>query len=152
MEFGSIGERDCFRSYAPRLRPFPRSEAGIRLALPDFLMSTFKVLENEGYRIAKRRLGTKRSIKFQDSNRSLVMDVKLPSASWVRITPEDVLNAVSGRRRERMPAVAEILEIGGEPLPPPGTPFGTGQQQQGRRPVVDIDEDMAGDDVAAEQY
>ena len=121
-------------------------------------MSTFKVLENEGYRIAKRRLGTKRSIKFQDSNRSLVMDVKLPSASWVRIAPEDVISAVSGRRRERMPAVAEILEIGGEPLPPPattGTPFGTGQQQQqqgGQRPDGDIDDDMAGDDVAGEQY
>ena len=110
------------------------------MALPDFLMSTFKVLENEGYRIAKRRPGTKRSIKFQDSNRSLVMDVKLPSVSWVRITPDDVLNAVSGLRRERMPAVAEILEIGGEPLRPPaspGTPSGAGQQQQGG-PVLQL--------------
>lgn len=125
MEFGSIGERDCFRSYAPRLKPFPRIEAGKRLALADFLVSAFKVLENEGYRIAKRRPGTKRSIKFQDSSRSLVMDVKLPSASWVRITPDDVLNAVSSRRRERMPAVAEILEIGGEPLPASPKPFST---------------------------
>ena len=125
MEFGSIGERDCFRSNAPRLKPFPRIEAGKRLALPDFLVSTFKVLENEGYRIAKRRPGTKRSIKFQDSTRSLVMDVKLPSASWVRITPDDVLNAVSSRRCERMPAVAEILEIGGEPLPASPKPFST---------------------------
>ena len=89
----------------------------MRLALPDFLMSTFKILENEGYRITQRRPGTKRSIKFQDSNRSLVMDVKLPSSSWVRITPEDVHSAVSGRRRERIPAVAEILQIGGQPLP-----------------------------------
>ena len=81
-------------------------------------MSTFKVLENEGYRIAQRRPGTKRSIKFQDSNRSLVMDIKLPSSAWVRITPEDVLTAIGGRRRERIPAVAEILKIGGQPLPP----------------------------------
>ena len=46
------------------------------------------------------------------------MDIKLPSSAWVRITPEDVLTAIGGRRREKIPAVAEILKIGGQPLPP----------------------------------
>ena len=123
------------------------------MALPDFLVSTFKVLENEGYRIAKRRPGTKRSIKFYDSNRSLIMDVKLPSASWVRITPDDVLGAVSSRRCERMPAVAELLEIGGEPLP--ASPRAGSSSYAGgpvRSGGDDLDDDMAGDDVAAEQH
>ena len=156
VEFDSIGERDSFRSYAPRLKPFKRVEAGIRLALPDFLMPSFKVLENEGYHIAQRRPGTKRSIKFQDSTRSLVLDIKLPSSSWVRITPEDVLNAVSGRRRERIPAVAEILQIGGEPLAPVQAPLVAPPVASVQGPqtqlVDDFDADMSGDDIAADQF
>ena len=96
VEFATIAERDFFKSYASRLQPFNRT-AGIRLSLPDFLVSTFKKLENESFRIVKRKPGTKRSIKFEDVSKSLIMDVKLPGATRVCITPDDVLQATGSR-------------------------------------------------------
>ena len=143
VQFASINERDLFRSYAPRLQRHQRS-AGMRLALPDFLVSPFKTLEHEAFRIVQRRPGTKRNLRFDDANRAIVLDVKLPGASWVRITYEDVAQAKGARRRERVPAVAEILAIAGEELPENGA-----EQNLGDR--VDSNADMMGDDIAGEQ-
>ena len=86
------------------------------MALPDHLLSTFKVLENEGFRLVQRRPGTKRSIKFEDMSRSLVMDVKLPESNWVRITPSQILQSAKGRKSQKTPAVAEILAIANQEL------------------------------------
>ena len=120
--------------------------AGIRLALPDFLYySTSKFLENKGYHIVQRRPGTKRNIKFSNISRSLVMDIKLPTAAWVRITPENVIAASGSRRRERIPAVAEVLAVGNLPLPPSHGERGSGFEDS------DQDVDMNGDDVAGDQ-
>ena len=121
--FTSISDRDSFRAYAPKLQPFQRS-AGMRLSLPDHLMSTFKMLENEGFRIVRRRPGTKRNIKFDDMVRSLVMDVKLPGAAWVRISPEQVRRAASARQVETTPDVSDVLAISAMDLPvaPPAPP------------------------------
>ena len=116
VEFGNRTERDLFRSFAHCLHQF-RREAGIRLSLPDHLISVFKILENEGFKIVRRRPGTKRSIKFDDLTRSLVMDIKLPQSSWVRITPEQVVRASRGRKTDRLPAVSEILSIADSPEP-----------------------------------
>ena len=99
VEFARIGDRDAFRSNAVKLAPFRRA-AGIRMTLPDFMMSSFKLLENEGYRIVQRRPGTRRNIKFNDLDRSLVMDVKLPDSNWVRVTPEQVARVSRSRRSE----------------------------------------------------
>ena len=133
--FGSVGDRDSFKSHAPKLQPYKRREAGIRLALPDHLLSTFKILEHEGFQIAQRRQGTKRSIKYDDRSKSLVLDIKLPGAAWVRILPEQVVVATRGRRkRERVPAVAEILRVAEEDLPV-------------QRGVVNEDQDMFEEDL-----
>ena len=94
-----------------KVKPFRRT-AGMRLAIPDFLLSSFKVLEHEGFRIAQRRPGTKRSIKFDDATRTLALDIKLPdSAAWVRIMAEDVHHAAATRKKQRVPAVSELLAI-----------------------------------------
>ena len=87
------------------------------MLLPDHLVSTFKLLEREGFRIAQRKPGTKRSIKFEDVARSLVMDIKLPGSAWVQITPDQVAKATSGRRSEPVPAVSEVLAISSMDLP-----------------------------------
>ena len=87
MEIASVTDRDSFRSLALRLQAANRT-AGMRLSIPDHLTSEFKILEHEGYLISQRRPGTKRSIKFNDMTRSLVMDIKLPGMAWVRINPE----------------------------------------------------------------
>ena len=92
----------------------------MRLALPDHLIQTFKLLENEGFRIVRRRPGTKRSIKFDDRTQSLVLDVKLPSAAWVRLTPDQIQRASRSRRTEYVPEVEDILAISASDLPEVG--------------------------------
>ena len=72
----------------------------MRLSIPDHLVSEFKILEHEGYLITQRRPGTKRSIKFNDMNRSLVMDIKLPGMAWVRINTDQIVR--SSRLRLRL--------------------------------------------------
>ena len=89
----------------------------MRLALPDHLIQTFKLLENEGFRIVRRRPGTKRSIKFDDRTQSLVLNVKLLSAAWVRLTPDQIQRASRSRRTEYVPEVADILAISSYDLP-----------------------------------
>ena len=116
VEFSTYQDRDIFRFYAPRLAPHGR-DAGLRLQLPDYLLSTFKLLENEAYRLVQRRPGTRRNIKFDDAHRSLVLDVKLPNMSWVRITADQVNKARRGRRQDKTPNVDEILAISGQALP-----------------------------------
>ena len=141
--FASISERDCFRALASKLRPFTNREAGMRLALPDHLVATFKLLEHEGFRINQRRPGTKRSIKFDDISESLVMDIKLPGAAWVKITPAQVTMASRGRKMNRVPAVSEILNISAEDLPEPTA----GYPQANDDPCTglgDMDEEMPG--------
>ena len=115
--FENISDRDAYKAHGPKLQPYSQREAGIRLALPDHLLSVFKLLEHEGYKIAQRRPGTKRSIKYHDISQSLVMDVKLPDAAWVRIAPDQIAVASRGRRSVRVPAVSEILGIAAEELP-----------------------------------
>ena len=141
VTFGSINDRDTFRSYGPKLKPYDRHQAGIRLALPDFLVPTFKLLEHEGFQIVRRRPGTRRSIKFNDLNQSLVMDVKLPGSSWVRITPDQVQAVSRMRRTSRVPAVSEILDIAGQELPPETNVHGNGGGA-GVGGLGDPDEDM----------
>ena len=148
VEFGSVCDRDCFRAYANRLHSFQR-KAGMRLSLPDYLTSSFKVLENESFRLVRRRPGTKRSIKFDDMKRSLVMDVKLPDSGWVRITPEEVLAACKSRKQAPIPAVQEILDIGGQELE--GLPFVPPiALENSSEDVGGQDEEMEGEDVGNE--
>ena len=116
VQFATIADRDAFRAFAPRLHNFQRT-AGMRLAFPDHLVHTFKLLENEGFRIVRHRPGTKRSIKYDDRARSLVMDVKLPGAAWVRISPDQVVQATRSRKTLPTPAVSEILAISSQDLP-----------------------------------
>ena len=80
-------------------------------------MSTFKLLENEGYRIVQRKPGTKRSIKYDDLDRSLVMDVKLPGANWVRVTPDQVARVSRGRRPKIATTVEDVLAVGSLEMP-----------------------------------
>ena len=114
----------------------------MHLALPDYLLSDFKLLENEGFKIVKRRPGSKRSIKYEDRTRSLVMDVRLPGAAWVRISTEQVRAASKTRRSDRIPGVEEILAIGAQYTLEPALPvadLGSGS-----------DQDMTGDEIAGE--
>ena len=89
--FSSIELRDLIQTYAVNLAKLD-SKAGIRLEIPPFLRNDFKMLEAHGNEL-RRKYGkenntVKRAIKFDDADRGLVMDVRLPgSEDWQRIYP-----------------------------------------------------------------
>ena len=59
------------------------------MEIPVHLMPTFKMLERHGHQL-RTRYGPelKRHIKYEDNEKSLVLDVKLPGENeWVRMTP-----------------------------------------------------------------
>ena len=52
--------------------------AGIRMEVPTFLRSDFHVLQNLQYEMKMANRKMKRSIKFDEENLGLVLDVQLP--------------------------------------------------------------------------
>ena len=58
------------------------------------------------------------------------MDVKLPGAAWVRIAPEQVVQASRRRKVERTPAVSEILAIAEMEVPASTGPRVEDQDQE----------------------
>ena len=94
VTFQTVEERDFYLSRARLLAEFKddqgRSQAGIRLDIPPFLMSTFKILNGHGHEIRNMHgRDTKRYIKFDEDRLTLMLEVRLPSSSkWIRITPE----------------------------------------------------------------
>ena len=93
VKFASVQVRDMVVSYAPNLRAWRekdgsgRSAAGLRLEIPDHLMSVFKTLERYGHYLKDRyKDGLRRHIRYDDYSRTLVMDYALPgSDKWDRI-------------------------------------------------------------------
>ena len=109
VTFENKEERDRVRSNASKLALLPKDTAGIRLKLPDFLQSTFNVLQNAAYQIKKKNPAAKRNILFDDNNLNLALDVKVNDASeWKRILPDDARAA--GARPGRGPNGRENLD------------------------------------------
>lgn len=80
-------DRDVVQSYAPNLAK-QEGRAVVRLDIPAHLRHTFRLLDSHGAELKKRRPTTKRSIKFEDATRSLVLDVRInEEEGWCRIDP-----------------------------------------------------------------
>ena len=64
--------------------------AGIRLEVPPSLMDTFRILSRFGRRLrARHGDGTKRHVKFDDHERTLFCNIKLPGdEAWTKVTAE----------------------------------------------------------------
>ena len=94
VTFDQTNDRDYFSSKARNLAEYRdqdgHPQAGVRLDVPPFLMSTFKQLNDHGYDIRSvHGRETKRYIKFDDERLSLVLEVMLPNTSkWIRVSPE----------------------------------------------------------------
>ena len=60
------------------------------MQIPDYLEGMFKLLENYGYQVKKKHgNGTRRIIKFDQIERSLMLSYKLPDDDeWGWITPD----------------------------------------------------------------
>ena len=97
VRFTSVQVRDMVVSYAPNLRAWReqdgsgRSAAGLRLEIPDHLMSVFKTLERFGHQLKdKYKEGLRRHIRYDDYKMTLVIDFALPGEEkWQRVDFEN---------------------------------------------------------------
>ena len=109
VTFKTAGERDLVQAFAPNLKEL-KGAAGVRLEIPEHLQTTFKLLEGHANGVrAKYQEGIRRSIKYDDSDRSLALDICLPnSTTWHRITPVQALEAKKAREEEEMASVRSL--------------------------------------------
>ena len=84
VEFQMASLRDSIKSMGFKLEG---QRAGIRIEIPNFLKSDFHVLQNLSYRLKLANKEMKRSVKFDDENYGLMLDVQLPGQEWRRIRP-----------------------------------------------------------------
>ena len=82
--FGSPHIRDSVKAAGFKLEG---QRAGIRIEVPNYLKSDFQVLQSVSYRMKLAHPGIKRSIKFDDENLGLILDVQIPGKDWTRIRP-----------------------------------------------------------------
>ena len=76
VTFSSVRERDEVRSKANNLKAGDKT-AGCQLEPPDHLRGHYKAFQNLAFCMKKKTPGLKRNIKFEDYERTLVMDVKM---------------------------------------------------------------------------
>ena len=58
------------------------------MEVPVHLGSDFHVLQNLSYKMKSSNEGMKRSLKFDEANLGLLLDVQLPGQDWQRIRPD----------------------------------------------------------------
>ena len=113
-----VETRDLIYSYAPNLSAH-QGKAGIRMEIPCHLLGKFKCLSRYG-RNKKEETGRdfKWSIKFEDINQSLAIDVKYPDApKWQRVSAEEILaNATTDQRNRLGSANSQTSGSGEDPI------------------------------------
>ena len=76
VTFDSIRERDDVRSRASNLRAGNRT-SGCQLEPPDHLRAHYQAFQNLAFCLKKKTPDLKRNIKFDDAEKTLIMDVKI---------------------------------------------------------------------------
>ena len=110
--------RDAIKAQAHRLADH-RDEAGMRLHIPDHLQKVFRALMNLSYELKKKNPELKRSVKFDEDNLSLFMDIQSkPSSDWRRVDCAQALKFNEGRRTTTVSALGadeldDLLDGGG---------------------------------------
>ena len=86
IRFQTSQQRDIVQLYAVNLAKH-NGRAGLRMEIPQFLEGVFKMLLEHAGILNQRFPGVKRSVKFDDINWNLAIDIKLPhSTRWHRFT------------------------------------------------------------------
>ena len=110
VRFGDAQDRDVIQSYAVNLSKHA-GKAGIRLDIPVHLRHIFRLLESHSSELKRRFPNAKRSIKFDDMTRSLVLDAKIDEEEgWIRIEPE--MAEQSRKLRGQQPIQGRVLPGG----------------------------------------
>ena len=101
--------------------------AGLRLEIPNELMSQFRLLTRFGTRLrARHGAGTKRHVKFDDIEGSLYMNIKLPGdESWSKVSVETA--RLDTERTARDESASVLKRIHSKPMP---TAVGNGPQER----------------------
>ena len=98
VSFRDASERDFYFSKARNLAAYRDDQgnptAAMRIDIPPFLMSTFRMLNDHGHDIRKAHgTDTRRYIKFDEANLSLYLEIRLPNqVKWTRIKPDQVMS------------------------------------------------------------
>ena len=88
--------------------------AGIRMDIPMYLTGTFKLLSTYGYKLKQiHGEGTRRYIKYNETNLSLYLDVKTPdSDEWLKITLNQAKELQEVRDQTHMRRLFQSLDRG----------------------------------------
>ena len=65
------------------------------MEIPDYLRGLFRLFESDGVALRAKYGQVKRSIRYDNVEMSLSMDVKLVSTQWHRISAEEVRAATN---------------------------------------------------------
>ena len=129
--------RDTVSAHGRNLSDFINDQgqptAGTRLDYPSHLGTTFRTLDWYGKEMRERHgRGTKRNMRFDDDEETLVLDVCLPEDEcWHRVTFDEARRYKLEVDQERMARTRRTLEgPGGEPRRPRGE---GGPSEGGRR-------------------
>ena len=91
VTFEDVETRDFVKSTGPSLAG-DRS-AGMAIHVPGHLLDNFYALNSIGYNIKVNHSGVKRSVKFDDANMNLALDICI-SGQWKRILPHEAKEAL----------------------------------------------------------
>ena len=92
IRFANVHSRDVIQSYTPNLAE-AKGLAGLRLELPDHLRGVFRQFEEHATALRCKYGQVKRAIRFEDSEKTLCMDVKLERTGWHRISHNELRTA-----------------------------------------------------------
>ena len=91
VTFESIDDRDAVKAMGSNLAG--QSEAGMSVHVPGHLLDSLYALNGVGYSIKAKNQGVKRSIKFDDLEQNIYLDICI-AGQWKKITPTEAKNAL----------------------------------------------------------
>ena len=117
ITFTDSSSRDFVVSHAKNLAKFDRDvQIGMRLDYPEFLGNAYRTLEKFGAKMrARNGKEFKRSIKFNDDELTLYMDMKLPgSEEWIQVSPQIASESMAEDEKHKSESVRRIIRANGK--------------------------------------
>ena len=106
----SSHQRDTVQSFASNLAA-AQGQAGMRMEVPDALRGLFRLFETHAVALKDQFGPIKRSIRFEDTDQSLYMDVKLDTTDWIRITADEMRDLAARKKK----AAQQSISSGSQP-------------------------------------
>lgn len=99
-------------------------QCGIRINVPTFMLEDYRLLASVGYMLKSTQTDVRRAIKYNDTSRNLILDVRIDN-EWRRVTAAEAREASktnpairSGPRRLDSAGISALLS---KPKPSPAT-------------------------------